>query len=108
MADYVTCESTKICTLPLGAEKDVGVEVERLSDEEVHEEVPQPVSASQSSRSDQQTVPGSEPAQEDLLISLQSSSTGSVDEGVTEGLPTLQSTTSTNAHADDDDRLVPA
>lgn len=99
MADYVTCESTKICTLPLGAEKDVGVEVERLSDEEVHEEVPQPVSASQSSRSDQQTVPGSEPAQEDLLISLQSSSTGSVDEGVTEGLPTLQSTTSTNAHA---------
>ena len=50
MADYVTCESTKICTLPLGAEKDVGVEVERLSDEEVHEEVPQPVSASQSNR----------------------------------------------------------
>lgn len=32
--------------------------------------------------------------------------TGSVDEGVTEGLPTLQSTSSTNAHADDDDRLV--
>lgn len=29
---------------------------------------------------------------------------GSVDEGVTEGLPTLQSTSSTNAHADDDDR----
>lgn len=31
---------------------------------------------------------------------------GSVDEGVTEGLPTLQSTSSTNAHADEDDRLV--
>jgi hypothetical protein len=32
--------------------------------------------------------------------------TGSVDEGVTEGLPTLQSTSGTNTHADDDDRLV--
>ncbi|XP_064338298.1 zinc finger and BTB domain-containing protein 44 isoform X8 [Camelus dromedarius] len=31
---------------------------------------------------------------------------GSVDEGVTEGLPTLQSTSSTNAHTEDDDRLV--
>ncbi|XP_036050095.1 zinc finger and BTB domain-containing protein 44 isoform X1 [Onychomys torridus] len=104
MADYVTCESTKT-TLPLGTEEDVQVKVERLSDEEVHEEVSQPVSASQSSLSDQQTVPGSEPVQEDLLISPQSSSIGSVDEGVTEGLPTLQSTSSTNAHADDDDRL---
>ncbi|XP_029399128.1 zinc finger and BTB domain-containing protein 44 isoform X3 [Mus pahari] len=101
-ADYVTCESTKP-TLPLGTEDDVRVKVERLSDEEVHEEVSQPVSASQSSLSDQQTVPGSEPVQEDLLISPQSSSIGSVDEGVTEGLPTLQSTSSTNAHADDDD-----
>ncbi|XP_006150700.1 zinc finger and BTB domain-containing protein 44 isoform X7 [Tupaia chinensis] len=144
MADYVTCESTKTA-LPLGTEEDVRVKVERLSDEEVHEEVPQPVSASQSSLSDQQTVPGSEQAQEDLLISPQSSSIangreetmitttwmrqadselyvempraensqnfldisdqGSVDEGVTEGLPTLQSTSSTNAHADEDDRL---
>lgn len=32
---------------------------------------------------------------------------GSIDEGVTEGLPTLQSTSGTNAHADDDDRYVP-
>ncbi|XP_050016005.1 zinc finger and BTB domain-containing protein 44 isoform X3 [Alexandromys fortis] len=102
VTDYVTCESTK-ATLPLGTEEDVQVKVERLSDEEVHEEVSQPVSASQSSLSDQQTVPGSEPVQEDLLISPQSSSIGSVDEGVTEGLPTLQSTSSTNAHADDDD-----
>ncbi|KAF6083554.1 zinc finger and BTB domain containing 44 [Phyllostomus discolor] len=104
MADFVTCESTKT-TLPLGAEEDVQVKVERLSDEEVHEEVSQPVSASQSSLSDQQTVPGSEQVQEDLLISPQSSSIGSVDEGVTEGLPTLQSTSSTNAHAEEDDRL---
>lgn len=102
MPDYVTCESTKTA-LPLGTEEDVRVKVERLSDEEVHEEVSQPVSASQSSLSDQQTVPGSEQVQEDLLISPQSSSIGSVDEGVTEGLPTLQSTSSTNAHADDDD-----
>ncbi|KAM5246767.1 zinc finger and BTB domain-containing protein 44 isoform 2-T2 [Ctenodactylus gundi] len=103
MADYVTCESTKPA-LPLGPEDDVQVKVERLSDEEVHEEVSQPVSASQSSLSDQQTVPGSEQVQEDLLISPQSSSIGSVDEGVTEGLPTLQSTSGTSAHADDDDR----
>lgn len=102
MTDYVTCESTK-ASLPVGTEEDVRVKVERLSDEEVHEEASQPVSASQSSLSDQQTVPGSEPVQEDLLISPQSSSIGSVDEGVTEGLPTLQSTSSTNAHADDDD-----
>lgn len=32
---------------------------------------------------------------------------GSIDEGVTEGLPTLQSTSGTNAHADDDDRYIP-
>lgn len=68
------CESTKT-TLPLGAEEDVRVKVERLS-REVHEEVSQPVSASQSSLSDQQTVPGSEQVQEDLLISPQSSSIG--------------------------------
>ncbi|XP_057564050.1 zinc finger and BTB domain-containing protein 44-like [Hippopotamus amphibius kiboko] len=104
MADYVTCESTKT-TLPLGTKEDVRVKVERLSDEEVHEEVSQPVSASQSAMSDQQTVPGSEQVQEDLLMSLQSSTIGAVDEGVTEGLPTLQSTSSASAHADDDDRL---
>ena len=69
------------------------------------EEVSQPVSVSQSSLSDQQTVPGSEQVQEDLLISPQSSSIGSVDEGITEGLPTLQGTSSTSAHVDDDDRL---
>ncbi|XP_055987441.1 zinc finger and BTB domain-containing protein 44 isoform X3 [Sorex fumeus] len=103
VADYVACESTKTA-LPLGTEEDVRVKVERLSDEEVHEEVSQPVSASQSSLSDQQTVPGSEPVQEDLLISPQSSSIGSVDEGGTEGLPTLQSTSTTNAHAEEDDR----
>ncbi|XP_063112162.1 zinc finger and BTB domain-containing protein 44 isoform X3 [Cavia porcellus] len=103
VTDCVTCESTK-AALPLGTEEDVRVKVERLSDEEAPEEVSQPVSASQSSLSDQQTVPGSEQVQEDLLISPQSSSIGSVDEGVTEGLPTLQSTSSTNAHADDDDR----
>nr|XP_033773408.1 zinc finger and BTB domain-containing protein 44 isoform X2 [Geotrypetes seraphini] len=108
VTDYVTCESTKVSS-PLVMEDDVRVKVERLSDEEVHEEVSQPVSASQSSLSDQQTVPGSEQVQEDLLISPQSSSTGSIDEGVTEGLPTLQSTSSTTVHADDDDRdfLVP-
>ncbi|XP_053861802.1 zinc finger and BTB domain-containing protein 44 isoform X3 [Malaclemys terrapin pileata] len=147
ITDYVTCESTKASS-PLVIEEDVRVKVERLSDEEVHEEVSQPVSASQSSLSDQQTVPGSEQVQEDLLISPQSSSIepprtggrdpgsvsatenqlacrlrnvchrlptlvleglhcikGSIDEGVTEGLPTLQSTSGTNAHADDDDRL---
>lgn len=75
MGDYVTCESTKASS-PLVIEEDVRVKVERLSDEEVHEEVSQPVSASQSSLSDQQTVPGSEQVQEDLLISPQSSSIG--------------------------------
>ncbi|KAK7797019.1 hypothetical protein U0070_021121, partial [Myodes glareolus] len=97
--DYVTSESTKT-TLPLGTEEDVQVKVERLSDKEVHEEVSQPVSASQSSLSDQQTVRESESVQEDLLISPQSSPIGSVDEGVTVGFPTLQITSSTNAHGD--------
>ncbi|XP_005999978.1 zinc finger and BTB domain-containing protein 44 [Latimeria chalumnae] len=105
--EFVACESSK-ATLPLGIEDDIRVKVERLSDEEVHEEVSQPVSASQSSLSDQQTVPGSEQVQEDLLISPQSSSIGSIDEGVTEGLPTLQGTSSASAHADDDDRLESA
>ncbi|XP_075695217.1 zinc finger and BTB domain-containing protein 44 isoform X1 [Rhinoderma darwinii] len=104
VTDYVPCESTKVSS-PLVMEDDVRVKVERLSDEEVHEEVSQPVSASQSSMSDQQTVPGSEQVQEDLLISPQSSSIGSIDEGVGEGLPTLQGTASSNVHADDDDRL---
>ena len=40
----------------------------RLGDKEVQEEVSQPVSASQGSLRDQQTVPGSEQVQEDLLI----------------------------------------
>lgn len=58
-------------------EEGVRVKVERLSDEEVHEEAAHhPVSASHSSLSDQQTVPGSEHNQEDLLISPQSSSIG--------------------------------
>jgi len=81
IADYVTCESTK-ANSPLVIEEDVRVKVERLSDEEVHEEVSQPVSASQSSLSDQQTVPGSEQVQEDLLISPQSSSIGMTISGV--------------------------
>ncbi|XP_041090930.1 zinc finger and BTB domain-containing protein 44 isoform X1 [Polyodon spathula] len=102
--DYLNCEGTK-ATSPLAAEEDVHVKVERLSDEEVHEEVSQPVSASQSSLSDQQTVPGSEQVHEDLLISPQSSSIGSVDEGVSEGLPSLQGTSSAGGHADDDERL---
>ncbi|XP_068096488.1 zinc finger and BTB domain-containing protein 44 isoform X2 [Hyperolius riggenbachi] len=104
VTDYVPCESSKVSS-PLVMEDDVRVKVERLSDEEVHEEVSQPVSASQSSVSDQQTVPGSEQVQEDLLISPQSSSIGSIDEGVGEGLANLQGTASTNVHADDDDRL---
>ncbi|KAM9297032.1 zinc finger and BTB domain-containing protein 44 [Gastrophryne carolinensis] len=104
VTDYVPCESTKVSS-PLVMEDDVRVKVERLSDEEVHEEVSQPVSASQSSVSDQQTVPGSEQVQEDLLISPQSSSIGSIDEVVGEGLQPLQGAASTNVHADDDDRL---
>lgn len=38
MADFVTCESTET-TLPQGTQDDAQVEVERLSDQEVHEEV---------------------------------------------------------------------
>lgn len=38
MVDYVICESIKII-LFLGIEEDVWVKVERLSDEEVYEEV---------------------------------------------------------------------
>lgn len=70
--------------------------------EEVHEEVSQPVSASQRSLSDQQTVLGSEQVQGDFLISPQFSSIDSVDKDITEGLPALQSTSGTNAHTDDD------
>ncbi|XP_061072156.1 zinc finger and BTB domain-containing protein 44 [Conger conger] len=103
LAEYLTCEGSK------EEEEDVHVKVERLSDEEAQEEAQeeasQPVSASHSSLSDQQTVPGSEQAQEDLLISPQSSSIGSVDEGVAEGLSSIQGTSHTGAHAEDDDRL---
>ncbi|XP_072094640.1 zinc finger and BTB domain-containing protein 44 isoform X2 [Mobula birostris] len=102
--EYTACESTKATSPPI-LEDDVRIKVERLSDDEGHDLVSQPVSASQSSLSDHQTVPGSEQAQEDLLISPQSSSIGSVDEGVTEGLPTLQGTSNANNHPDDDDRL---
>lgn len=76
LGDYLACESSKVASSPVAAEEeDVRVKVERLSDEEV-QEPSQPVSASQSSLSDQQTVPGSEPVQEELLISPQSSSIG--------------------------------
>lgn len=71
LSDYLACESSKVAA----EEEDVRVKVERLSDEEV-QEASQPVSASQSSLSDQQTVPGSEQVQEELLISPQSSSIG--------------------------------
>ncbi|KAJ8368229.1 hypothetical protein SKAU_G00082570 [Synaphobranchus kaupii] len=102
LADYLACDGSK-------EEDDVHVKVERLSDEEAQEEAQeeasQPVSASHSSLSDQQTVPGSEQAQEDLLISPQSSSIGSVDEGVVEGLASMQGTSHTGAHTEDDERL---
>lgn len=76
LSDYLACESAKVASSPGAAEEeDVRVKVERLSDEEV-QEASQPVSASQSSLSDQQTVPGSEQVQEELLISPQSSSIG--------------------------------
>lgn len=76
LGDYLACESSKVVSSPVAAEEeDVRVKVERLSDEEV-QEPSQPVSASQSSLSDQQTVPGSEQVQEELLISPQSSSIG--------------------------------
>ncbi|GCC31281.1 zinc finger and BTB domain-containing protein 44-like [Chiloscyllium punctatum] len=104
LPEFTACESTKATSSPV-IEDDVRIKVERLSDDEGHEVVSQPVSASQSSLSDHQTVPGSEQVQEDLLISPQSSSIGSVDEGVTEGLPTLQGTSNANNHPDDDDRL---
>lgn len=77
LSDFLTCESSKVVSSPVPAEEeDVRVKVERLSDEEVQEASSQPVSASQSSLSDQQTVPGSEQVQEELLISPQSSSIG--------------------------------
>ncbi|KAI1903303.1 hypothetical protein AGOR_G00025820 [Albula goreensis] len=104
LADYLTCEGSKAAS-PLAAEEDVRVKVERLSDEEVHEEASQAVSASQSSLSDQQTVPGSEQVQEELLISPQSSSIGSIDEGGAEGLPSIQGTSNSAGHAEDDERL---
>lgn len=76
LGDYLACESSKVVSSPVAAEEeDVRVKVERLSDEEV-QEPSQPVSASQSSLNDQQTVPGSEQVQEELLISPQSSSIG--------------------------------
>ncbi|KAM9317555.1 zinc finger and BTB domain-containing protein 44 isoform 1-T2 [Pholidichthys leucotaenia] len=106
LSDFLTCESSKTVSSPVAAEEeDVRVKVERLSDEEVQEASSQPVSASQSSLSDQQTVPGSEQVQEELLISPQSSSIGSMDEGVSEGLPSMQSTSNTGGHAEDDERL---
>ncbi|MEQ2161338.1 hypothetical protein GOODEAATRI_008697 [Goodea atripinnis] len=77
LSDFLTCESSKVASSPVATEEeDVRVKVERLSDEEVQEASSQPVSASQSSMSDQQTVPGSEQVQEELLISPQSSSIG--------------------------------
>ncbi|XP_022073710.2 zinc finger and BTB domain-containing protein 44 isoform X1 [Acanthochromis polyacanthus] len=106
LSDFLTCESSKVVSSPVAAEEeDVRVKVERLSDEEVQEASSQPVSASQSSLSDQQTVPGSEQVQEELLISPQSSSIGSMDEGVSEGLPSMQSTSNAGGHAEDDERL---
>ena len=77
LSDFLACESSIKAPLSLaGPEEDIHVKVERLSDEEVQETLSQPVSASQSSLSDQQTVPCSEQVQEDLLISPQSSSIG--------------------------------
>lgn len=85
-SDYLSCDGPKGAPLsssprlPAGEEEedDVRVKVERLSDEEAQEPSSLPVSASQSSVSDQQTVPGSEQVQEELLISPQSSSIGRV------------------------------
>uniref|UniRef100_A0A087YCT2 Zinc finger and BTB domain-containing protein 44 n=1 Tax=Poecilia formosa TaxID=48698 RepID=A0A087YCT2_POEFO len=106
LSDFLTCESSKVVSSPVATEEeDVRVKVERLSDEEVQEASSQPVSASQSSMSDQQTVPGSEQVQEELLISPQSSSIGSMDEGVSESLPSMQSTSNAGGHAEDDERL---
>ncbi|KAL6104976.1 zbtb44 [Pungitius sinensis] len=106
LSDFLTCESSKAAPAEEEEEEeDVRVKVERLSDEEVQEASSQPVSASQSSLSDQQTVPGSEQVQEELLISPQSSSIGSMDEGVSEGLPSMQSTSNPGGHGEDDERL---
>ncbi len=80
--EYLACEGPRGLGVGGAAgveeeeEEDVQVKVERLSDEEVHEEASQQVSAPHSSLSDQQTVPGNEHTQEDLLISPQSSSIG--------------------------------
>ncbi|XP_075892039.1 zinc finger and BTB domain-containing protein 44 isoform X2 [Nelusetta ayraudi] len=110
LSDYLSCEGPKVALSsssppPAIEEDDVRVKVERLSDEEAQEASSQPVSASQSSMSDQQTVPGSEQVQEELLISPQSSSIGSMDEGVSEGLPSMQGTSNTGGHTEDDERL---
>ncbi|XP_029373708.1 zinc finger and BTB domain-containing protein 44 isoform X2 [Echeneis naucrates] len=106
LSDFLACESSKAVSSPVPVEEeDVRVKVERLSDEEAQEASSQPISASQSSMSDQQTVPGSEQVQEELLISPQSSSIGSMDEGVSEGLPSMQSTSNAGGHGEDDERL---
>uniref|UniRef100_A0A8C1TQ72 Zinc finger and BTB domain-containing protein 44 n=1 Tax=Cyprinus carpio TaxID=7962 RepID=A0A8C1TQ72_CYPCA len=108
LVEYLACEGPRglgMTGVEEEEEEDVQVKVERLSDEEVHEEVSQPVSAPHSSLSDQQTVPGNEHTQEDLLISPQSSSIGSLDEGVTEGLQSLQGTPNTTGHMEEDERL---
>ncbi|XP_030648773.1 zinc finger and BTB domain-containing protein 44 [Chanos chanos] len=109
LVEYLSCERPRGLGVGGAAgveeEEDVQVKVERLSDEEVHEEASQPVSASQSSLSDQQTVPGSEHAQEELLISPQSSSIGSMDEGLTEGLHSVQGTPNTTGPMEEEDRL---
>lgn len=106
LSDFLSCESSKAVSPPVAPEEDdVRVKVERLSDEEVQEASSQPVSASQSSLSDQQTVPGSEQVQEELLISPQSSSIGSMDEGVSESLPSMQSGSNAGGHTEDDERL---
>ncbi|KAK2912087.1 hypothetical protein Q8A67_004220 [Cirrhinus molitorella] len=107
LVEYLACEGPRGLGVggPAGVEEeeeeDVQVKVERLSDEEAS----QPVSAPHSSLSDQQTVPGNEHTQEDLLISPQSSSIGSLDEGVTEGLQSMQGTPNTTGHMEEDERL---
>ncbi|XP_051967552.1 zinc finger and BTB domain-containing protein 44 isoform X2 [Xyrauchen texanus] len=110
LVEYLACEGPRGLGMGVAAgveedEEDVRVKVERLSDEEVHEESSQPISAPHSSLSDQQTVPSNEHTQEDLLISPQSSSIGSMDEGVTEGLQSVQGTPNTTGHMEEDERL---
>uniref|UniRef100_H3DA47 Zinc finger and BTB domain containing 44 n=1 Tax=Tetraodon nigroviridis TaxID=99883 RepID=H3DA47_TETNG len=100
LSDYLACESSKAAAVA-AEEEDVRVKVERLSDEEA-QEPSQPVGVSQS---DQQTVPGSEQVQEELLISPQSSSIGSMDEGMSEALPSMQNASNSGGHAEDDERL---